>query len=126
MVQNLDQHISETEAQIAKLEQQIEEEKASRAAATEGQSREELITEHKGLAATNKQLREEIRQYEKCDPAKLEEVKQKVKTCKDAGCRWTDNLFELESWMKKNNPGLSSEELYQNFPILEDLDYPPM
>jgi hypothetical protein len=37
--------------------------------------------------------------------------------------RWTDNLYEMESWMKKNNPGMNSEEIYQNFPILRDLDY---
>ena len=37
--------------------------------------------------------------------------------------RWTDNLYEMENWMKKNNPGIKSEELYQAFPILRDLDY---
>jgi hypothetical protein len=37
--------------------------------------------------------------------------------------RWTDNLYEMESWMKKNNAAMGSEELYQAFPILRDLDY---
>ena len=57
---------------------------------------------------------------------KLEEVRQQVKKCKEASMRWTDNLFEVESWIKKKNPGVSSEELGQNFPVLIDLDYPPM
>ena len=37
--------------------------------------------------------------------------------------RWTDNLYEVESWIKKNNQAMTNEELYQNFPILRDLDY---
>ena len=51
-------------------------------------------------------------------------VKNNVKVCREAGIRWTDNLYELESWMKKNNPGMSSEEMYKNFPVLKDLEYP--
>jgi hypothetical protein len=61
--------------------------------------------------------------FEKCDPKKLEEIRKKQKTAKDAANRWTDNLYEMESWMKKQNPGLSSDELAKNFPILKDLDY---
>ena len=37
--------------------------------------------------------------------------------------RWTDNLFEMESWMRKNNAAMTTEEMYQAFPILRDLDY---
>lgn len=37
--------------------------------------------------------------------------------------RWTDNLYEMEGWMKKNNPGISGDELYKQFPILDNLDY---
>ena len=73
----------------------------------------------------SRELQESIRQYEKCDPAKLELLKNRVQVCRDASIRWTDNLYEMESWMKKNNPGVTSEELGQNFPILIDLDYPP-
>lgn len=37
--------------------------------------------------------------------------------------RWTDNLYEMENWIKKNNQSMTSEEIYQAFPILRDLDY---
>ena len=43
--------------------------------------------------------------------------------CKAACDRWTDNLFEVVSWMKKQNPGVRDEELEANFPVLKDLDY---
>lgn len=50
-------------------------------------------------------------------------MKKKRKIALEAANRWTDNLYEMESWMKKNNPGMSSEDLQTNFPILKDLDY---
>ena len=59
--------------------------------------------------------------FEKCDPKKLEEMKKKKKIAQDAANRWTDNLYEVESWMKKQN--IATEELQKNFPILKDLDY---
>ena len=49
--------------------------------------------------------------YEKGDPKRMEELKTKWKVCKDGMTRWTDNLYEMESWIKKNNPALSSDEL---------------
>ena len=84
------------------MQQRLEEEKEARAAENpDGVTREALITEYKEKAAAGHHLKEEIRQYEKCDPEKLELIKKKVQTCKEASVRWTDNLFELESWMKK-------------------------
>ena len=70
-----------------------------------------MIAEHRELTVKKKQLGEEIKHFEKCDPVRLEEVKKQVKTCKEASVRWTDNLFEMESWIKKSNPGVSTAEL---------------
>ena len=90
----------------------------------DGPSRESLAAEYAELKAKNKQLKTDISQYERCDPAKMIELKAKTKTCQEAAIRWTDNLFEMESWMKKNNPSLSTEDIGNNFPVLKDLDYP--
>ena len=69
------------------------------------------MAEFAELKAKSKTISEEIKKYERCDPAKLIEVKAKVKTCKEAAIRWTDNLFEMESYMKKNNPSLTREDI---------------
>ena len=61
--------------------------------------------------------------YEKCDPKRLDEINTNKKICKEGMVRWTDNLYEIENWIKKNNQALTGEELYQAFPILRDLDY---
>lgn len=85
--------------------------------------RDELLKELAQLQQTNSELAGRLRVYEKCDPKRMEELKTKWKVCKDGMTRWTDNLYEMESWIKKNNPALSSDELCQSFPILRDLDY---
>lgn len=50
--------------------------------------------------------------YEKCDPKRLEEIEKNKQICLSACSRWTDNLFEMENWIKKNNPAINNEELY--------------
>jgi len=66
---------------------------------------------------------EKVRLYEKCDPKRLEEINKNKKVCKDSVNRWTDNLYEVEGWIKKNNAAVTTEQLHENFPILKDLDY---
>ena len=82
-----------------------------------------MLKELNELRKENQELGKKLQVYEKCDPKKMEELKQKVKLAKEGANRWTDNLYEMESWMKKQNPGISGDELAQNFPILKDLDY---
>jgi hypothetical protein len=53
----------------------------------------------------------------------MDEIKQNKKVCLDGANRWTDNLYEVENWIKKHNPAFSTEDLQKNFPILKDLDY---
>ena len=64
-----------------------------------------------------------MQQYEKCDPARLEEMKADTKMCKEACDRWVDNIFILQDFIKKQNPCVTNEDLEKNFPILKDLDY---
>lgn len=64
-----------------------------------------------------------MRIYEKCDPQRLKELEEKKKVCKEGMIRWTDNLYEMENWIKKNNSAITGDELYQQFPILNGLDY---
>jgi hypothetical protein len=85
--------------------------------------REAMLAELATLQKESAELSEKMRVYEKCDPKRMTELKQKEKVCKEGMVRWTDNLYEMESWIRKNNPALSPEEVYQNFGILKDLDY---
>ena len=64
-----------------------------------------------------------MKQFERCDPAKLEAVRAETQICKAACDRWVDNCWEVESWLKKNNASMTSEMMHEAFPILKDLDY---
>ena len=52
----------------------------------DGPSRESLAAEYAELKAKNKQLKTDISQYERCDPAKMIELKAKTKTCQLSLC----------------------------------------
>ncbi len=64
------------------------------------------------MKSENSKLTEKLRIFEKCDPKRVEEMNAKLKVCKDGMTRWTDNLYEVEMWIKKNNPALTSQEIY--------------
>ena len=74
-------------------------------------SREEKLAELLRLRKANQEFAKSISLYEKCDPKYLEEIKGKKKICESGVNRWTDNLFEIEGWMRKNNPGMSKDEI---------------
>jgi hypothetical protein len=76
----------------------------------------------KELKAENDLLKKDMSQYEKCDPARLEEMKSDTKICKEACDRWVDNIFIVQDFIKKSNPSVTNEDLEKNFPILKDLD----
>ena len=55
--------------------------------------------------------------------ARLDSMKVNTKICKEACDRWVDNIFVIESYIKKQNPAVTSEDLANNFEVLKDLDY---
>lgn len=93
--------------------------------AATGDDRTDLLAELAELRKTHSGLAEKLRVYEKCDPKRVDELKAKLKVCREGMTRWTDNLYEVEMWIKKSNPALSTGEIHDNFPILRDLDYAP-
>ena len=110
LIQNTEAKHNEVKEKIEQAKLEIEAETQKRLVDEESKdeaSREQLITEYAAIKKENREVNEKLKMFEKCDPAKFEELKQKTKVCKDSTTRWTDNLFELESWMKKTNPGLT-------------------
>ena len=59
---------------------------------------------------------------QRTDPKKVAKLLSYVKAYKGASDRWTDNLMELESWIK-NKTGMDSSEVHRNFSIFKNLDY---
>ena len=45
-----------------------------------------------------------------------------IEESKEAANKWTDNLFQLKSWIKKKFP-IDEKQIDKQFGIPEDLDY---
>eukprot|EP00347_Sterkiella_histriomuscorum_P010958 403374287 len=121
LINNVTQNTAEVEKDISEAEVKIEQEKEVRVP-MDGK-REQMLKELEELKKENSELNTRIKMYEKCDPKRLDEINANKKICKDAMVRWTDNLYEMENWIKKNNQAMTNQELHQAFPILKDLDY---
>ncbi len=52
-----------------------------------------------------------MKQFERCDPERHEELKSQIKICKEACDRWVDNIFITTSYIKKGNPSMTQENL---------------
>ena len=124
LVNNITKQIEEATAKKAEYVEKIEEAKASRAAdVTGGDDRDKLQEMYKELKLKNQELKKEMKQYERCDPDQIAKVKTETEIAKAACNRWVDNCFEIESWMKKNNQSITSDQMMEAFPVLNDLDY---
>lgn len=67
-------------------------------------------------------LDEELQKYSDSDPDLLKSLLEHTKTARDATNRWTDNIFEVESWVR-NKFNMERKDIYRQFQIPEDLDY---
>ncbi|RLW09189.1 hypothetical protein DV515_00002649, partial [Chloebia gouldiae] len=63
-----------------------------------------LLKELAALRQEKEQLKTEIDKYRECDPDVVEEMRQTNQVAKEAANRWTDNIFSIKSWAKRQ-PG---------------------
>lgn len=81
------------------------------------------MEKYKELKLQNESLKKEMKQFEKCDPARVDEIRSKITICKASCDRWVDNIFQVISWMTKQNPGITASDLAMQFPVTKELDY---
>nr|XP_035111500.1 meiotic nuclear division protein 1 homolog [Callithrix jacchus] len=62
------------------------------------------------------------RKIQRCDPQVVEEIRQANKVAKEAANRWTDNVFAIKSWAKREF-GFEENKIDKTFGIPEDFDY---
>jgi len=53
----------------------------------------------------------------------LEEKAKEASVALDAANRWTDNIFSIQSWIKKKFPSIDQSKMCSQFGIPDDLDY---
>ena len=110
MIDNVSKHAQDVKTQLEECKSKIAAEKDLRVP-LDGE-RERMLEELAELKKENQMLKQQNARYERCDPKRLEELAAKKKVCKEGMTRWTDNLYEMENWIKRNNPGMNPEEIY--------------
>eukprot|EP00887_Chlorella_sp_A99_P003227 scaffold9.g3227.t1 len=85
-----------------KLEGQLEQ---ARAGKEDTEERRELAAELAGLEAEVAAQRAELAGYSENDPERYESLKKSTQIALDAANRWVDNIFCLQSWLKKQFEG---------------------
>ena len=107
----------------AALEAEVKERSAAGGASAEAEcERLEAVLEE--LGAKEAGLGKEVQAASSCDPERYRKMKEGATTARDSANRWIENIWALESWMKKKFSG-REEELKQHFKsqgVPEDLD----
>merc|ERR1711937_164702 len=118
----IENSLNETLAELEPLEQKLKlyEEDTEEIDEQKVTELEETI---KILQAENLKMTESLKSYSKYSPEALEKMQNQEKECLAAANRWTDNVWNLEKWILKRLPHVSSLELRKHLQLPEDLDY---
>ncbi|KAG1190544.1 hypothetical protein G6F35_013915 [Rhizopus arrhizus] len=109
--------INEEERQ-KRLQNEISEAKETR---QDTEERQKVLMELKEAKERNEVLEKELSKYKENDPALHEKKEKAAKIAKEAANRWTENIWEIESYCV-NNYNMDRTVFKQSFDIPEDLD----
>ncbi|XP_060839414.1 meiotic nuclear division protein 1 homolog [Rhopalosiphum padi] len=97
----------------------IEKEKVGKEITDERQA---LLNKLKALNEEKLRVESELKKYEDSNPVDIECMKKSIQVAKEAGNRWTENVFSVKSWCKKKF-FLEDSVIDKQFGIPSDLDY---
>jgi hypothetical protein len=89
--------------------------------------REGLIKRFKHLEEQKGKVDQQLEKFSDCDPEVYREMKAGLVTSKEAANRWIENLWNMESWMKKKFQGREDDikKFFKQNGVTDDLDTIP-
>lgn len=88
----------------------------------ESKERNELIDEFEKRKEEERNINEELKMYQKCDPVVFKEKNDQISELKKEINGFIDKIYELQSFCG-NKFGMDNSTFCENFNIPEDLDY---
>jgi len=85
--------------------------------------REKLLADLRSEEQERSQLEARLKEFADNDPAVLEALAQEAGQAVEAANRWTDNIFSIQSWIRKKFPSIEQSTFNKQFNIPEELDY---
>ena len=70
------------------------------------EERDKLLADLETEKQENKRLEGRIKEYAENDPAVLEAMARESTQAVEAANRWTDNIFSIQSWIRKKFPSV--------------------
>jgi len=112
---------------LANVEKKLKSGKADMKTASEGREEsDERATLLQRLAESeqkHEELKKALQQYADNDPTVLKAKALEAKKALESANRWTDNVFNLQEWIKKKFPSIGLDTFNKQFEIPDDLDY---
>eukprot|EP00761_Pharyngomonas_kirbyi_P003153 gb/GECH01003157.1/.p1 GENE.gb/GECH01003157.1/~~gb/GECH01003157.1/.p1 ORF type:complete len:206 (+),score=55.33 gb/GECH01003157.1/:1-618(+) len=87
-----------------------------------GEDRTEKLQKYSELRKEIAKLDEELQKYKDFDPEVMDQIDDITKTSLEAANRWTDNIFNIQSYCTQKL-GILESDFNKNFGIPEDFDY---
>jgi len=113
--------------QISNVEKKAKLAESELSSANEGREdsdeRDDILQRLTEAEILHEKLLASLKQYADNDPAALKEKELETKRAQDCANRWTDNIYSMQGWVKKNFPNISVDMFNKQFEIPEDLDY---
>eukprot|EP00096_Caligus_rogercresseyi_P016728 TRINITY_DN957_c1_g1_i1.p1 TRINITY_DN957_c1_g1~~TRINITY_DN957_c1_g1_i1.p1 ORF type:complete len:216 (+),score=52.08 TRINITY_DN957_c1_g1_i1:32-649(+) len=75
------------------------------------------------LEAKKSELASSLRAYKENDPETLKIYTEETQMCNVAINRWTDNIYSIQSWIRRKFPNINIEDFNKQFGIPADIDY---
>ncbi|XP_025419130.1 meiotic nuclear division protein 1 homolog [Sipha flava] len=116
---NAKMQLDEYQKKLNKNLEIIEKEKVGKDVTNE---RKTLLDKIKDLEEEKLKLDNELKKYQDSNPAEYERMKKSIVVAKEAGNRWTDNVFSVKSWCKRKF-FIEDSIIDKQFGIPSDLDY---
>ncbi|KAF0979903.1 hypothetical protein FDP41_001056 [Naegleria fowleri] len=116
--QELQTQVDAENVKKAKLEEEIKEAEIGK---EDTEERRKYLNELEEIRKEREEVMKQLKRYEDLDPELIEKIKSDVSVCKDAANRWTDNVFALVMYCKKNF-NMDQKSIYERFEIPEEFD----
>nr|ACO15174.1 Meiotic nuclear division protein 1 homolog [Caligus clemensi] len=75
------------------------------------------------LQSRKAELEESLKAYKDNDPETLKIYIEETQMSKMAANRWTDNIYSIQSWIRRKFPNINAGDFNKQFGIPSDIDY---
>lgn len=121
LIEKLRQEITQKEFQLHEAKRGREDSTTTTTGSEEQESRSDKLLRLSQLRQKRQEMTMELEKLQENDPAKLEDLEKELKLVTEAAHRWTDNIFNCQSYLVKKR-GMDKKEANKILQITSAFD----